>query len=430
MDESLSWQISKVFAPFTLESWALILAVVVVAALLSVCFGGHSRLERHTRAIIAREQSRRRKVCVYSRLALDSFLEKGTFFCAAGIEQEMGASLPYKVTMFGFGFFILIVVSAYVANLAAFLTQLPKLPISTMDEAVANGKSICALPPLESDLEIAYPSAKFVCNSATYDELLDDFDAGRCDFLAVGKDDALSNIELVNQFCNRNLTFTDSVILENQVSFPVRSELAAGLSYWIHVAEKYHKVTVRTVLEEYNRKYQRQAKCAVDITTSQEVDDYAHITPKNLFFPVVFFVVCAVLAAILQYCKRLDRRGSRMMWLGRLSKLPFTRSRSSLACDTGGDGSEEDEDLRPNRKSPAKRPSALTAKSGDEFNENHFGNSDCNAIVSAAPVTNNSGVSGDNLWLQPSTELDDIIDYIQEMKRRKGINLQRRKTSN
>lgn len=59
----------------------------------------------------------------YLRLFLDAFLEKGMFFFSAGIEQDTGASLPHKLLMFGFGFFILIAVSAYVVNLAAFLTQ-------------------------------------------------------------------------------------------------------------------------------------------------------------------------------------------------------------------------------------------------------------------------------------------------------------------
>ena len=46
------------------------------------------------------------------RLGLDACLRTGTFFFSAGIEQDMGASLPTKLLMFGFGAFVLVVVSA------------------------------------------------------------------------------------------------------------------------------------------------------------------------------------------------------------------------------------------------------------------------------------------------------------------------------
>ena len=46
------------------------------------------------------------------RLGLDACLRTGTFFFSAGIEQDMGASLPTKLLLFGFGAFILVVVSA------------------------------------------------------------------------------------------------------------------------------------------------------------------------------------------------------------------------------------------------------------------------------------------------------------------------------
>ena len=102
----------------------------------------------------------------FSRISINPFT---AFFCSAGVEQDKGASLPYKMLMFGFSFFILIVVSAYVANLAAFLTQsLPDF-VGTMEAAIENGYSICAHPVQQSQLEIAWPRAKFVFSKSGKD---------------------------------------------------------------------------------------------------------------------------------------------------------------------------------------------------------------------------------------------------------------------
>ena len=82
-------------------------------------------------------------------------------------------SLPNRTLSFGFGFFILIIVSvrslilrdkihlfililvipslqAYVANLAAFLTMDTANNMSTMKQAIAAGYTICAHPAVKS----------------------------------------------------------------------------------------------------------------------------------------------------------------------------------------------------------------------------------------------------------------------------------------
>ena len=94
------------------------------------------------------------------------------------------------------------------ANLAAFLTKSGVLDyVGTMDEVKAKGKKVCDLPALKTELEISHPTATFVFSQAgkSYYGLIDDYDAKRCDFIAIGKEDAKSNIELMNMFCQRNV---------------------------------------------------------------------------------------------------------------------------------------------------------------------------------------------------------------------------------
>lgn len=119
--------------------------------------------------------------------------------------------------MFGFGFFILIIVSAYVANLAAFLTRSVSSHVGTIEEVVATGMPICAHPALQADLELAHPKAKFVFNEDGKElyGLVEDYDAGLCKVMAVGKMDSLGDLKLMDLFCERDLVYTESLIIEN-----------------------------------------------------------------------------------------------------------------------------------------------------------------------------------------------------------------------
>lgn len=82
----------------------------------------------------------------------------------------------------------------------------------------------------------------------------------------MGKTEASADIELMAEFCDLNLVFTESLVIENQVGFPLQTSLKhAGLSYWIYMAEKYHGITVQNMIktQKYDNeyKYSRQPGC-------------------------------------------------------------------------------------------------------------------------------------------------------------------------
>jgi len=286
MRRSYAEETNKVLDPFTPGVWGLLIGMIAVTAVLSVWFS----------------EKRSRKPSVYARLAVDQFLQKGTFFCSGGVEQDESASLPRKLLMFGFAFFILIVVSAYVANLAAFLTRSNSLPVSTIEDVITRKMNICAHPVLADDIQLLHPTANFVFNQEGKElyGLVDDYDAGECEVMAVGKMDSLGDLKLIDLFCERDLVFTDSLVMDNPVGFPIRSDLASGFSYWMYQGEKYHDIDVQTLRED--EKFQTQPSCNVLLSeqSSDENSEYAKIDVANLFFPLVFFLVCAVVGALLQ----------------------------------------------------------------------------------------------------------------------------------
>ena len=116
-----------------------------------------------------------------------------------------------QLLMFGFAFFILIAVSAYVANLAgmshnilhtkryyflmvlpAFLTQNLTTSINTIETAVREGLHICAHPVIKTELMVAWPEAQFHFTEDGKEVMgmIADYENGKCQVLAIGWEDA------------------------------------------------------------------------------------------------------------------------------------------------------------------------------------------------------------------------------------------------
>lgn len=170
--------------------------------------------------------------------------------------------------------------SAYVANLAAFLTLSSTDSIKSMDSAVAAGLTICAHPALRAEMEVAWPNAHFFfhADGNEFHGMLDDYDAGRCRVMAVGWEDTSSDTAYLEKLCVRDLVYTDSMIVEIPIAFPVRAQLAAGLSYWIMSGEIYHGTSIAIAKEEFSV----QLSCNVRLSgENTESSEYDQITIKN-----------------------------------------------------------------------------------------------------------------------------------------------------
>jgi len=429
----------KVLDPFTHGVWFLLIGMIFVTALLSVWFSG----------------KRSRRPSVYARLAVDEFLHKGTFFCSAGVEQDESASLPRKLLMFGFAFFILIAVSAYVANLAAFLTRSGSTSVDTFEIVVARGLNICAHPALAGDLKLLHPKANFVFNQEGKElyGLVDDYDAGKCDVLAVGKMDSLGDLKLMDLFCERDLVFTESLIMENPVGFPIRSKLASGFSYWMYQGEKYHDINIPSLQDEYNEKYQNKPTCNVMLSEQgDEGSEYTQIDVSNLIFPLMFFLGFATIGAILQCysywamekAKKHGRRGSSLLGThSTLNLMGKSRILKRLSFDSFGADKNDSEEQPPPAVSCVSLPtifedSARTIGTGtfasndsvrvDSFCENrkggggglHYGNNGEHHVLEKEDENLFSDLKLEDPSLSHLLgKLDDIIECYQEVKRQK-----------
>jgi len=332
-------QTSKVLAPFEMGAWVMIVLVIALTAILSTWFSGEfgRRLRNAQRSFrtVGRSESTPRLGCfIWGRLVTDEALRMGTYFASAGIEQDTGASLPAKLLLFGFASFTLVVVSAYVANLAAFLTRDVKQYVGTIEAATKKEWKICALPWTKDELVRVYPDTRWVFTSAgtsSYDALLNELDAGKCKAIV----DGFPNLDLRNKLCERKLVITRSVVMENSVAWPIRTDYVAGLSYWIYEAEKKHGLKLDSIKKRYEDKAE-QPKCNVLDEGDAHADEDARISATNLFFPCFVFGAYAIVAICLQICARMKEGHRLQSMVGRSSAIGF------VGLHTANDRSEDD----------------------------------------------------------------------------------------
>eukprot|EP00585_Thalassiosira_rotula_P016167 CAMPEP_0196189048 /NCGR_PEP_ID=MMETSP0911-20130528/43485_1 /TAXON_ID=49265 /ORGANISM="Thalassiosira rotula, Strain GSO102" /LENGTH=268 /DNA_ID=CAMNT_0041460551 /DNA_START=1 /DNA_END=807 /DNA_ORIENTATION=- len=264
--------------------------------------------------------------------------------------------------------------------------------------------------------------------------------------------DSLGDMKLMDLFCERDLVFTESLVMENPVGFPIRSKLASGFSYWMYQGEKYHDINIQLLQDEYNEKYQNKPNCNVLLSEEDdEVSEFTRIDVANLFFPLMFFLGFAAIGAILQCysCWALEKAKkdgrNRSTLFGTQSTLNLmgtsTKRKGILRRPSfdsfGADKNDSEEQPPPAVSDVLFEDRARTIGSGtfapndsvcvDSLYENkkrgggiHYGNNGENHVLEK---------EDENLFSDPEVEdpslahllgkLDDIIECYQKVKRQK-----------
>ncbi|KAK1739248.1 ionotropic glutamate receptor family protein [Skeletonema marinoi] len=443
---NLAYETKKVLEPFTYGLWGVVIAVTVAAALLSVWFSDREMVAKSKRAW-------KKRRAAYFRLILDAILEKGMFFFSAGIEQDTGASLPHKVLMFGFGFFILISVSAYVANLAAFLTRSGlEISYGTMREVIDGNIPICCHSALEEEIRQKWPNGKWVVSNDGFDGMFEAYARGDCKVLAVGREDTIMDRNILGKVCEHGLVYTDSVVTENPIAFPIRPQLASGFSYWMYLGEKTYGINLESAKQAFIEGNEITKQCEVELSNlnMEEVDDFAQVSPSNMILPIMAFVACVFTAVALQLIHEWKRKKGRKSSIGRKSTLDIfegVRKQQRRASKI-----DEEEWVMPRAMSIMQRRQTLDNSDvdricdfpgvdipGDEFNEDGAPQSTreptsiLRGSIDDMAMTNANGGAGEAVEedndishrieeLVESGVIDEVLDcfdFFQEMKKLK-----------
>ena len=145
---------------------------------------------------------------------------------------------------------------------------------------------------------------------------MDDYLKGKCQVLAIGYEDTSMDKSFLEKMCTNELVYTTSVVAEVPMAFPLRQGISSGVSYWMYRGERLG-VTLQTSKDEFPT----QIGCDVHLSDEVEGDEMDEITVKNFFLPIIFFLVFATIAVMIQIRHiRKIKRGKRSM-LGRRSSF-------------------------------------------------------------------------------------------------------------
>jgi len=227
---------------------------------------------------------------------------------------------------------MLFLCSAYVANLAAFLTRSSlEGSVTTIDGAIARGWTICAHSVFRNKLPLAWPTAKFLFKHSNHHRMLEDYKAGKCEALAIGWEDTSLDPSFLDKICETQLVYTKSIFFETPIGFPIRQALAAGFSHWILEAKGKNGIDIQTAKNEYTRKSMLAgSSCKVQFSVEDiESSDYDPITIGHMLLPIMVFIACCILAIIGHLCSRKNKKKRMNSFFGRPSQLNLTTDEPS-----------------------------------------------------------------------------------------------------
>lgn len=255
----------------------------------------------------------------------------------ASIDFDANTYTSRKILNFGFGYLILIVVTGYTANLAAFLTthSIKKPFIQSIEEAIVAKVPLCRHPVLKDDLILTYPDAVWVFSEGDtttsnefYHRMFESFDNGHCVGIVTGIESVLADTKPMTSFCDMKLVYTESVALTVPIALPACKEFVASISYWMYEAK------LRGILYESYRDLSRPTEvCPLSLRQNQldcdDDDSLNKLTLANFTLPLLVLALCCTISTVLQFRHR--ARGRRR------------RRTLFLSCDAGV-GFEEEKD--------------------------------------------------------------------------------------
>ena len=173
-------------------------------------------------------------------------------------------------------------------------------------------------------MRIKWPKANwlFPTDNPQYAGMLEAYARGDCKVLAIGKEDSTMDVDFMNKMCGLDLVYTDVLVIENPIAFPINPQRGSPFSYWMYTAEKTYGVDLNSVKNAFIEKNDIKPKCEIQLSQlSNNSEELPRVSPSNMFLPIMFFVGCALIAAAMEMYHESKRRKGRTTTFGRKSTL-------------------------------------------------------------------------------------------------------------
>ena len=305
-DSGLLANASKVLAPFDVGLWLLIILVVLISGCLNTYLTALVRKDDEAARVSEGATLPKRGCASIEAITFSTYQYAQSYLngqILGGLDSFDDQPLAVRILNFGFAFFVLIALSAYTANLAAFLTQEQSMHgITSLARAVTTQAAICAPNGLAHDLTMTYGDVNWRFGQMDTPLQLTEFMAARKCAGLVSSPRFFQNDEGLDQWrCERHFAAVGANVLSVPVALPASPEVAQSLSYWMRTM---HERFGRT-FTDYETSYRGAPSCPIRADDSESAGLYSsQLRPINMAFTFFFYIVCAILALISAHTKR------------------------------------------------------------------------------------------------------------------------------
>ena len=275
-DDSFGAQMSKLFQPFSPTLW-----LTIILTTIGVGFS-------YTILSINSNSSMKK---IMNNIVFNTY--RASMELMGGATFSLDQPIYLKNITLAWGFFLLIIIAAYTANLTAFLSDKPVIHrFESLDDCIEKNCNLCfTSSKVLERIKIVYPSLRRHQQISGSNQVPLVLANRTCDTFILSKNDWDFD---ENYWGNCETMFIGDFVAEFKVSWPISSALEGPISYWL--AKSIGRGTFHEILENYRP----VPRCHVPIKTNQNSSSVEQIGCVSMAGP--FFLLVAGVAFGL-FCK-------------------------------------------------------------------------------------------------------------------------------
>ena len=364
-------QISKPFAPLTPGVWLTIGIIIIVTGTLQVCLTQRLWWPEWSEKVQWDVASRRRKALLLFNRLTEGWYETYMGVVTGGIEMDESHRLGTRFLNMGLGIFVVVFLSAYTANLAAFLGSAPKSNFwNGLDDATDAGAKVCAHVALQGKLGRLYPNTNWHFRYMDTDaDVREGLEVDKCDAFVVSMRAMRTGKAMDAVRCEKKFVLSGTAVDELEVALPASPDVADAISYWMKAA-----ANNGTSYQSVQARHQYPPQCPLMVDGSQ-IDELRPLDMSNFLAPtlvLVFFMALAISTRAfrvsgqrLQTMRResIDKNENILQTLRRAGTGRDLLAAVSTADGRAVEGSEEDKGSEAKDETNGTAPSQMNGKS-------------------------------------------------------------------
>jgi len=338
-DTSLLTQIYKPFTPLEPSVWFAVIGIVLATGTLQIWLTSQQWWDEWAqRTGWATATNGRRARLLLSKLG-EGWYSAYIAVVTGGPDVADEHRLATRLLNAGNGFFILLLLSAYTANLAAFLSVADRGTYWPNIEAAADADAkICAHTVLRAKLAVRYPQVDF---HFRYMDVADDVRAAvttdGCDAFIFAMRDMRIGGAADAVRCELGFVAVGTPVAEVDVALPASTYVSDAVSFWMSALAAQNGTTFASVQD----RYAVEPQCSMVVEVATDNGGLKKLNMTNFAAPTIIVLVFMALATSTRMCD--TKRTPTELWQGNAGKVgravnALRRLSATVGAGGGGGG--------------------------------------------------------------------------------------------